>query len=175
MSNQRQLDRQAQRLVTLLKAAELRIVFAESCTGGLVSASLTRVPGISPYLCGSAVVYRIDTKARWLKVSRQSLENPGPVSKVVAEQMAAGVLEKTPEADVAASITGHLGPDAPPRQDGLVYVGFARREGRSLKTIVKRHRLDAPAASLSTRQARVKRQMAAAEFVLRTVSELLSR
>ena len=113
MPNQRQLNQQAKTLASVLKSRDLRIVFAESCTGGLVSAALTRVPGISDYHCGSAVVYRIDTKTRWLNVPSELLVKPGPVSNVVARHMAEGVLRHTPEADVAASITGHLGPNAP--------------------------------------------------------------
>jgi len=58
------------------------------------------------------------------------LEKPGPVSQEVAKLMAQRVLDKTPEADVAISVTGHLGPDAPPKLDGRVYIGIARR-GRS--------------------------------------------
>lgn len=173
MSNQRQLNLQAKQLATVLKSADLKIVFAESCTGGLVSAALTRVPGISAHLCGSAVVYRIDTKARWLNVSRESLDDPGPVSKVVAEQMAEGVLEITPEADVAASITGHLGPDAPKRQDGLIYVGIARRSQAAFSTVVHRHRLEIGDESLSIAQARKNRQTAAAVFVLQSVADVL--
>ncbi len=110
-----------------LKAAGLRIVFAESCTAGLVSATLARVPGISEHHCGSAVVYRLDTKAKWLGVPEAMLIDPGPVSEEVAAAMAEGVLQVTPEADLAASITGHLGPDAPEGFDGLVYVGIASR------------------------------------------------
>ncbi len=116
-----------QEVATLLERTKRRIVFAESCTGGLVSASLARVPGISGFLCGSAVVYRLDTKAKWLGVPAALLDDPGPVSEVVAREMALGVLAHTPEADLAASITGHLGPNAPDDQDGLVFIAIARR------------------------------------------------
>lgn len=114
-------------LATGLREKGLKIVFAESCTAGLASATLARIPGISEYHCGSAVVYRLDTKHEWLGVSRGLLEDPGPVSKEVAEAMATGVLKKTPEADDAAAITGHLGPNVPAGQDGLVWMAVARR------------------------------------------------
>jgi PncC family amidohydrolase len=91
-----------------------------------VSGALTRIAGISSWHCGGVVVYRNETKRAYLNIPAALLENPGPVSREVAELMAVGVLEKTPEADVAASVTGHLGPSAPPKLDGLVFVAVAR-------------------------------------------------
>jgi nicotinamide-nucleotide amidase len=132
----------AQNLADALRQRRLRIVFAESCTGGLVSATLARVPGISEWHCGSAVVYRLDTKHRWLGVPGGLLENPGPVSQAVAIAMATGVLERTPEADCAAAVTGHLGPNAPAEQDGLIWIAIARRSATgSLRTATESHRL----------------------------------
>ncbi len=121
------LAEQIQEVASLLKLLQVKIVFAESCTGGLISASLARIPGISDVHCGSAVVYRLETKTKWLGVPASMLIEPGPVSKPVAEAMAIGVLEHTPEAEIAASITGHLGPNAPELQDGLIFVGVAIR------------------------------------------------
>lgn len=115
-------------LVDALRTANARIVLAESCTGGLVCAELVAVPGVSAHLCGSAVVYRLDTKIQWLGVSESDLAEHGAVSAVVAKAMARGVLERTPEADVAVSITGDLGPGAPAETDGIVHVGAATRE-----------------------------------------------
>ncbi len=117
-----------QEVAALLKQSGQRVVFAESCTAGLVAASLARVPGISEHLCGSAVVYRLDTKSKWLEIPAVLLNDPGPVSEVVASLMAERVLALTPEADFAVSITGHLGPSAPSDLDGVVYIGVARRE-----------------------------------------------
>lgn len=117
-----------QEVASLLQRTDRRVVFAESCTGGLVAASLARVPGISRFLCGSAVVYRLDTKAQWLGVPESLLINPGPVSGEVAAAMAEGVLARTPEADIAVSITGHLGPDAPKNLDGVLYIARAVRK-----------------------------------------------
>lgn len=111
-----------------LRQCEMRVAFAESCTAGVVSAALSRVPGISQWHCGSAVTYRDATKAGWLGVDQDDLKNVGAVSETVAGQMATGVLRKTPEADLALSVTGHLGPDAPPELDGRVFAGTARRE-----------------------------------------------
>ena len=132
------LTEQIQEVASLLTLLQVKIVFAESCTGGLISASLARAPGISDVHCGSAVVYRLDTKSQWLGVPAPMLLEPGPVSQLVAEAMATGVLERTPEADIAASITGHLGPNAPDSQDGLVFVGIAIR---GITCRVTEHRL----------------------------------
>ena len=172
---------QVRRIAALLKQKNLKVVFAESCTGGLVSAALARVPGISDFLCGSAVTYRLDTKAKWLGVSEALLLDPGPVSEAVARAMAHGVLVHTPEADIAASITGHLGPNAPDGQDGLVFIGVAcRSSGETCEVVVHvfEHRL--PSDSPEMRQlpgesAREQRQWLAVELVLVHVRSLLTR
>jgi PncC family amidohydrolase len=112
----------ARRLAKSLAASGQKIVLAESCTGGLVSASLTRVPGISAHHCGGVVTYRNETKAAWLGISPRILKKPGPVSAKVAYLMAQRVFDETPEATLAVSITGHLGPNAPPELDGIVFL-----------------------------------------------------
>ena len=82
----------AQRLAAALRETNCRVVFAESCTAGLIPATLAAFPGISEYLCGSKVVYRNLSKQDWLGVSEQDLLDPGPVSETVAQQMAQGAL-----------------------------------------------------------------------------------
>jgi PncC family amidohydrolase len=159
---------EARELARSLAQLNLRVVFAESCTAGLISASLARIPGISNWLCGSAVTYRSQTKVDWLGVSEADIERSGAVSKAVARSMALHVLAKTPEADVAASVTGHLGPDAPVRQDGLVFVSAARRRKRKLQSLgVWRYQLRA--------RTRYKRQQEAAELVLRRLADVVRR
>ncbi|MCA9073102.1 MAG: CinA family protein, partial [Planctomycetaceae bacterium] len=171
MTTQQELTRCAKRLSEVLIEKKVRVVFAESCTGGLVSNALTRISGISEWHCGSAVVYRVETKAEWLGIDRDILEKPGPVSRVVATLMAENVLDKTPEADVAASITGHLGPNAPAKQDGLIFVGISHRssEDRPSKTTVKRHVLEPASETLSGVKLRNRRQISAAIFVIESV------
>jgi len=120
-------------LQSLLSHKKHRIVFAESCTAGLIAASLGRIPGISDWLAGSAVVYQIETKAEWLGVDCNTLIATGPVSQVVSEQMAGGVLKITPHATIAASVTGHLGPDAPVDQDGIAWSSIAVREHDNIR------------------------------------------
>ena len=148
-------------LATGLREKELKIVFAESCTAGLVSATLARIPGISDFHCGSAVVYRLDTKHQWLGISEALLQNPGPVSSEVAEAMAHGALKKTPEADLAAAITGHLGPNAPTDQDGLIWMAISYRMGKPGLTAI-----DSKTCFLQT-TTREARQNEAAERLLR--------
>ncbi len=161
----------ARRLAKALERLDVKVVFAESCTGGLVAATLAKVPGISDYLCGSAVTYRNDTKHQWLGVSSEKLVRPGPVSAIVAREMAAGVLAMTPEADWAASVTGHLGPNAPKRLDGLVYVGIAHRTNdpsasASVHVTALRHMLAA--------ETRTQRQREAAALVLRQLHDAIN-
>jgi PncC family amidohydrolase len=126
----------ARRVANLLKALDLKVVFAESCTGGLVSGALTKIPGISEHHCGGLVVYRNETKQAYLSIPAAMLDDRGPVSREVAELMAMRVLAMTPEADIAASVTGHLGPNAPPALDGVVFAGIARRQPGRRKPIV---------------------------------------
>jgi nicotinamide-nucleotide amidase len=114
-------------LADLLAKYHRRLVLAESCTGGLVAATLAGVPGISNHFCGSAVTYRDATKVSWLSVDAPTIASQTSVCQDVAQMMAVGVLAKTNEADLAASVTGHLGPNAPLGMDGLIYVGIADR------------------------------------------------
>jgi PncC family amidohydrolase len=122
------LTTQAQLLAATLRDRHVRIVLAESCTAGLVSAALGAIPGISAYLCGSAVTYREPTKTAWLGVSAAEIAQSTAVSEPVTRQMALGVLERTPEADFSAAITGHLGPDASADADGTIYIAIAQRK-----------------------------------------------
>ncbi len=167
---EQELQSRARQLAELLAGRGRRIVFAESCTAGLVAATLATQPGISQWLCGSAVTYRNDSKARWLSVSPSDLERYSAVSPQVASQMAAGVLRMTPEADLAFSVTGHLGPDAPPSLDGLIYIGCSLRDPERSP--------DARASEVSeirlTAVERVARQHEAAAAVLRLAAERLS-
>ena len=113
----------------LLRAGHERLVLAESCTAGLVAALLGQVPGISEFLCGSMVVYQTPIKHQWLGIASEDLTDPslGPVSARVTEELAKAILERTPQATIAASITGHLGPSAPANLDGVIYCSIVTR------------------------------------------------
>lgn len=136
------LRKAAATLAACLSQRQVRIVLAESCTAGLAAATLAQTPGISRWLCGSAVVYREQTKIDWLDVSAADLEQHTAVSEPVARAMAAGVLSRTAEAAWSAAVTGHLGPDVPEGLDGIIYLGVARRDGGKVHDVgVWRHQL----------------------------------
>ena len=116
------LEKAAQRAFDSLRECHVRVALAESCTGGLVAASLAAFPGVSNWLCGSAVTYRERTKSDWLAVGPDILQQHTAVSRETTEAMAAGVFQLTAEANLAAAVTGHLGPDAPSELDGVVFV-----------------------------------------------------
>ena len=96
-------------VLELCRERGLKLATAESCTGGLVAARLTSVPGSSDVFVGAVVAYANDAKARELGVPEAILERYGAVSPEVAAAMAAGVRERL-GADVAVSVTGIAGP-----------------------------------------------------------------
>jgi PncC family amidohydrolase len=159
----------ARRVARLLRQLNCKIVFAESCTGGLVSGALTKIPGISNFHCGGVVVYRNETKQAYLGIPAAVLQDPGPVSPHVAELMAKGVLQMTPEADLAAAVTGHLGPNAPPKLDGLVFMAVVGRGkiGQLRGTTIRR-------IECRRGQSRNARQEWVVEQVLKFVAESLA-
>lgn len=158
----------AGRVAEQLAATGTRLVLAESCTGGLAAAALTCVPGISRWFCGSAVTYRELTKVAWLDVAPGELARASAVSREVTCAMARGVLRHTAEADLAGAITGHLGPDAPPEDDGRVWVALAER-GADALTVVTAHTHQLSASS------RDDRQQEAAAYLLAQLSDYISR
>ena len=115
----------AQRVVTENQAAGRKIVLAESCTGGLVAAALTEIPGSSAVLDCSFVTYSNEAKHRLLGVSNDILEAFGAVSVATAWAMAQGALENS-DADVAVAISGIAGPDGGTPQKPVGLVVFAR-------------------------------------------------
>ena len=101
----------------------LTLATAESCTGGLVAARLTSVPGSSDVFRGAVVAYTDDLKLDELGVSSKLLDRHGAVSAEVSEAMAAGARRRL-GADVAVSVTGIAGPGGgtPEKPVGLVYL-----------------------------------------------------
>jgi PncC family amidohydrolase len=103
-----------------------RLGLAESCSGGLLAARLTDVPGASAYLAGGVVAYSNEAKADLLGVDPELIEARGAVSPEVAEAMALGALDRF-EADVAVAITGIAGPDGGTEEKPVGYVCFDAR------------------------------------------------
>ena len=88
----------------------------------MAAALLGGVPGVSQVFCGSAVTYREATKTCWLDVPEATLQRYTAESPEATRALADQVLRHTPEATVAAAVTGHLGPDADDDIDGLVHI-----------------------------------------------------
>ncbi|PZQ63155.1 MAG: competence protein [Sphingomonas taxi] len=117
----------ARRVVDANRAAGRRIAVAESCTGGLVSAALTEIPGSSDVLEAGFITYSNSAKQQLLGVSGDVLDTFGAVSIAVAWSMAQGALLKS-EADVAVAITGVAGPGGGSEKKPVGTVVFARAE-----------------------------------------------
>jgi nicotinamide-nucleotide amidase len=103
-----------------------RLGLAESCSGGLLAARITNLPGASAYLAGGVVPYSNEAKAELLGVDPELIEERGAVSPEVAEQMAIGALDRF-GADVAVAITGIAGPDGGSEEKPVGYVCFNAR------------------------------------------------
>ncbi len=117
----------ARAVIDANRAAGRIVTVAESCTGGLVSAALTEIPGSSDVFGAGFVTYSNEMKQDLLKVSQDVLETFGAVSVAVAWQMAQGALERS-GADVAVAITGIAGPGGGSAQKPVGTVVFARAD-----------------------------------------------
>jgi nicotinamide-nucleotide amidase len=106
------------------------LAVAESCTGGLLGAMLTDVPGCSAYFRGGVLAYANEVKINLLRVDNQIITEKGAVSAQVAEQMALGVRSQL-GTDWGIGITGIAGPGGgtPEKPVGLVYIGLAAPDG----------------------------------------------
>ena len=122
-----QLVTKAREVVDTNRAAGRRIAIAESCTGGLVSASLTEIPGSSDVFEAGYVTYSNAAKVSNLKVSEDVVDTFGSVSVATAWAMARGALAAS-DADVAVAITGIAGPGGGTLQKPVGTVVFARAE-----------------------------------------------
>jgi nicotinamide-nucleotide amidase len=118
-------------LLDLCRMRKLTIATAESCTGGLVAAALTDIPGSSDVVDRGFVTYSNDAKRTMLGVKALTLATFGAVSKETAIAMAIGALERA-GVDLAVSITGIAGPGGatPGKPVGLVHLAVAARDGR---------------------------------------------
>ena len=105
------------------RTRKLEIAVAESCTGGLLGARLTAIPGSSDVFVGGVIAYSNEVKTRELGVSERALEEHGAVSEEVVRQMAIGAQKKF-GVDIALAVTGVAGPGGgtPEKPVGLVWV-----------------------------------------------------
>jgi nicotinamide-nucleotide amidase len=119
------LVEKAREVVEANRKAGRRIAVAESCTGGLVSAAITEIPGASDVFEAGFITYSNQAKMSRLNVNQDVLDTFGAVSVATAWAMAQGALSAS-QADVAVAITGIAGPDGGSEQKPVGTVVFAR-------------------------------------------------
>lgn len=130
-------------LLDLCRAKRRRIAVAESCTGGLLGARLTAIPGSSDVFVGGVIAYANEVKLRELGVPQREMDQHGAVSEAVVRLMAAGVSTKF-GADVGLGVSGVAGPGGGTAEKpvGLVWVAAAvgdRVEARSFRSVGDRY------------------------------------
>ena len=142
----------AREVVAANRAAGRRVAVAESCTGGLVSAALTEIPGSSEMFEAGFVTYSNAAKSAALRVGDEVVETFGAVSIATAWAMARGALEKS-DADVAVAITGIAGPDggSDKKPVGTVIFARAERDASDEKIVADQKLFDASGGRSSVR------------------------
>ena len=115
----------SQKIVNLLKKKRLKISFAESCTGGLLSSSITSISGSSKVFNLGLITYSNQAKINILKVPKKTIIKYGAVSYETCLSMVNN-LNKISKSNIAVSITGVAGPNGGTKQKpvGLVYIGI---------------------------------------------------
>ena len=124
-------NKAAKTLLEICSRKKLTLATAESCTGGLVAATISEIPGSSAVLDRGFVTYSNEAKQQMLGVTPATIDVYGAVSTECAEEMAKGALAHA-SVDLAVSITGIAGPTGavPGKPIGLVYFCAASRSGR---------------------------------------------
>ena len=150
----------------MLCAKGYTISCAESCTGGLLTSTLTDVPGSSAYVMGSVVSYSNDVKSRILHVAEETLAAHGAVSPETAREMAEGVRDLM-QTDVGVGITGIAGPGggSPEKPVGLVYIAVSAPE----KTSVEKNVFSGVRAEI--KRAAVNKALAMVQEMIREMDE----
>ena len=122
-------QQQLQTLTNNLSTQNLKVTCAESCTGGLLAANLTRLPGSSAWFDMGFVTYSNEAKQQMLNVNPTTLAHYGAVSEEVVREMALGALIAS-KADYALSISGIAGPTGGSEEKpvGLVWFGLASKK-----------------------------------------------
>ena len=126
----------SQRLVKLLSKKKLKVSFAESCTGGLLSSTITSISGSSKVFTLGLVTYSNQSKINTLKIPKKIIMKHGAVSYETCLSMVKN-LNKISKTNISVSITGIAGPKGGTKQKpvGLVYIGIKKGN----KTLVKKH------------------------------------
>jgi len=126
--------KKSKKIVNLLKRKKLKISFAESCTGGLLSSSITSVSGSSKVFTLGMVTYSNQSKIKVLKVPKNIIRKYGTVSEQVCLAMVKNV-NKISKTNMSVSITGIAGPSGGTKIKpvGLVYVGIKNNNRTEVK------------------------------------------
>ena len=121
-------------IIKKLRKKKLKISFAESCTGGLLSSAITSVSGSSKVFNLGLVTYSNESKIKVLKVSKKIIRKYGATSEQVCKAMAKNV-SKIGKTNMSVSVTGIAGPNGGTRKKpvGLVYVGIKKDNKISIK------------------------------------------
>jgi PncC family amidohydrolase len=119
----------------LLQERGLKLVLAESCTGGLLGSRITDVPGSSEYFLGGVVAYAYEAKVELLGVSWDTLNTKGAVSRETVLEMARG-MRNLMKAHIAVSVSGIAGPGGgtPEKPVGTTWIGLVSEDGEWAKT-----------------------------------------
>ena len=130
------MKKNAQKLVKLLSKKNLKISFAESCTGGMLSSSITSISGSSKVFTIGLVTYSNQSKISLLKVNKKTILKHGAVSYETCLSMVKN-LSKISKTNISVSVTGVAGPKGGTKQKpvGLVYIGIKRGN----KTIIRKN------------------------------------
>jgi PncC family amidohydrolase len=128
------LNNQLKNLTTKLKKNKIKVAVAESCTGGLISYNLTKIPGASKFFMMGIVSYSNISKLDLLKVRQKTLTKYGAVSAEICKEMCNNLL-KISKTNIAISVTGIAGPDGGTKKKpiGLVYVGICSKNKFEIK------------------------------------------
>lgn len=120
----------------MLKARNLKLATAESCTGGYIAHLISSIPGASSYYSGSILAYSNEVKTNLLEVNPQTLEQFGAVSEQTVREMALGALKRLP-ADIVIAISGIAGPSGgtPEKPVGTVWIAIGDQNHINLHKI----------------------------------------
>ena len=128
------LNYKSKKIVSLLKRKKLKIAFAESCTGGMLSSTITSVSGSSKVFNLGLVAYSNQSKISILKVPKKIIKKYGAVSKQVCQSMVKNV-GKIGKTNLSVSVTGIAGPGGGTikKPVGLVYIGIKKSNKVKIK------------------------------------------
>ena len=126
----------SQKIVRLLEKKKLKISFAESCTGGVLSSTITQINGSSKVFTIGFVTYSTQSKINTLKIPKKTIKKHGSVSYETCLAMVKN-LSKISKTNISISITGIAGPKGGTKKKpvGLVFIGIKKGN----KTLVKKH------------------------------------